>query len=64
MVFQAVRTGRYKITGHIVAYTQNGVRYRQDLPQGYEGVVTRNGTQLVPAPDERPCLSLTTPLDR
>jgi hypothetical protein len=47
-----------------VAYTQNGVRYRQALPQGYEGVVTRNGTRLVPASDERPCLSLTTSLDR
>ena len=64
VVFQAVRTGRYKITEHIVTYTQNGVRYRQDLPQGYEGVVTRNGTHLVPASVERPCLSLTTPLDR
>jgi len=64
VVFQAVHTGRYKITEHVVNYTQNGIHYRQALPQGYEGAVTRNGIQLTPNYLEKPCLSLTTPLER
>jgi hypothetical protein len=64
VVFQAVHTGRYKITRHIVTYTQDGVLYQQSLPQGYEGVVTKNGTHLTPSSYEKPCLSLTTPLER
>jgi hypothetical protein len=63
VVFQAIHTGRYKITKHIVTYTQNSARYRQTLPQGYEGVVTKNRTQLTPSSSETACLSLTTPLD-
>jgi hypothetical protein len=64
VVFQAIHTGRYKITRHIVSYTQNGVKYQQAPVQGYEGVVTRNGTHLNPSSSERPCLSLTIPLQR
>jgi hypothetical protein len=64
VVFQAIRAGRYKITRHIVTYTQDGVRYQQSPPQGYEGVVTKNGTHLTPASYEKPCLSHTTPLER
>src|SRR5215813_11119109 len=41
VVFQAIHTGRYKITRHIVTYTQDGVRYQQSVPQGYVGVVTK-----------------------
>jgi hypothetical protein len=63
VVFQAVHTGRYKITRHIVTYTQDGVLHQQSPPQGYEGVVTKSG-HLAPSSYEKPCLSLTTPLEQ
>jgi len=64
VVFRAVRIGRYDITEHLVSYTQNGITYQQTLPQGYRGAVTKHGTQLTPSSVEKPCLSLTTPLDK
>jgi len=41
IVVQAARPGRFAITGHLVRYTQAGTRYRQLIPTGYQGSVSR-----------------------
>jgi hypothetical protein len=53
-IWDGVSAGRYTITRHVVTYTQDGARFRRVLPQGYEGVVTKNGTHLTqPGPRSR-----------
>ncbi|HXP18536.1 MAG TPA: hypothetical protein VN840_02710 [Streptosporangiaceae bacterium] len=39
---QGARPGPFLITGDLVRYRQNGVSYRQVIPTGYKGSVSRN----------------------
>jgi hypothetical protein len=41
IVVQAARPGRFAVTGHIVRYAQDGTPYRQLVPTGYTGSVSR-----------------------
>lgn len=41
IVVQAAHPGQFAVTGHVVRYTQGGVLYRQAIPTGYKGLVSR-----------------------
>jgi hypothetical protein len=41
IVVQAARPGRFAVTGHVVRYAQGRTLYRQLIPTGYTGSVTR-----------------------
>jgi hypothetical protein len=40
-VLQAAHPGKFRITGHIVRYLQNGISYQELIPTGYQGSVSR-----------------------
>ena len=41
IVVQGARPGRFAVTGHIVRYAQGGTLYRELIPTGYTGSVSR-----------------------
>ena len=41
IIVQASRPGRFAVTGHAVRYTQAGTQYREVIPTGYTGSVSR-----------------------
>ncbi len=42
VVIQAARPGKFFAKAHLVLYTQGGISYRQLIPTGYRGSVSRN----------------------
>lgn len=63
VVFKAVGSGHYSLLSHAIYYTQHGTRYRQILPQGFLGPVSRNGMHVSPAWFEKRCLAYTALLN-
>lgn len=56
-VFDYVRPGRFAIRKHIITYTQNGTRYQQTIPTGYNGSVAPHAKYLLPDPPQARCVS-------
>jgi hypothetical protein len=61
IVVQAARPGRFAITGHLVRYTQQGRLYRQLIPEGYRGTVSRTAPFIPIDWSEARCLKTTEP---
>jgi hypothetical protein len=59
VVIQARSPGRYRVTHHVVDYTQGGTQYSQSITTGYTGSVARNVASRPADPTQTRCLKST-----